>query len=106
MRRAALLLAALAVPATGHAQTSGAGPSSGNSSIAAPRNADGGTSGTLPRNRSRMDNTVDRIDSKLLNEEKDRPNIPGQAPSPSQTLPGGSASSPSGGPSAGSASPH
>ncbi|WP_419730411.1 hypothetical protein [Lichenicola sp.] len=102
MKRALLLVAALAVPALAQAQTGPSGTGSGTASMTAPRNPDGRSSGTMPRDRGRMDNTVDRIDSKLLNEEKDRPTIPGQTPSPSQTMPGGTAASSP----AGAASPH
>ena len=58
-------------------------------STTAPRDPGGATAGTNPASQSRMDTTVDRIDRKLLDQEKTRPNLPGQAPSPSQTQPGG-----------------
>ena len=70
------------------------GPTSAGKATTAPRNPGGITAGTNPGNQGRMNSTVGQIDSKLLNQEKSRPNLPGQAPSPSQTMPGGTASTP------------
>jgi hypothetical protein len=61
------------------------------STTAAPRNPGGVSAGTLPANQGKMNDTVGQIDNKLLNEEKTRPSLPGQSPSPSQTQPGGTA---------------
>ena len=62
--------------------------------ITAPRNPGGITAGTSSGNQGRMNSTVGQIDNKLLNQEKSRPTLPGQAPSPSQAQPGGTASTP------------
>lgn len=59
------------------------------STAVAPRTPGGISAGATPQNQPKMDRTVDQIDSKLLNQEKDRPRLPNQSPSPSQTLPGG-----------------
>ncbi|MCQ8276848.1 hypothetical protein NFI95_00085 [Acetobacteraceae bacterium KSS8] len=56
-----------------------------------PRTPGGDNAGTTTQNQHRMDATVGGIDRHLLKQEKDRPRLPGQAPSPSQTLPGGTA---------------
>lgn len=70
------------------------GPTSTGQATTAPRNPGGITAGTNPGNQQRMNSTVGQIDSKLLNQERNRPPLPGQAPSPSQTQPGGTASTP------------
>ena len=70
------------------------GPTSTGQATTAPRNPGGITAGTNPGNQGRMNNTVGQISSKLLNQERSRPNLPGQAPSASQTLSGGTASTP------------
>ncbi len=70
------------------------GPTSTGQATTAPRNPGGITAGTNPADQGRMNTTVGQISGKLLNQEKSRPNLPGQAPSPSQTLPGGTASTP------------
>ena len=85
-------------PAARHGAVTGhgveTGPASTGQPTIAPRNPGGVTAGTNPANQGRMNNTVGQISGKLLNEEKSRPNLPGQAPSPSQTMPGGTASTP------------
>ncbi len=103
------VLLALASPLPAMAQTSagtaarngdvtGRGVETGQTStghaVTAPRNPGGITAGTNPGNQGRMNSTVGQISSKLLDQEKSRPNLPGQAPSPSQTRPGGTASTP------------
>ena len=95
-------LPALAQTASGTAARNGdvtgrgveTGPTSAGQPTTAPRNPGGVTAGTNPANQGRMNSTVGQISGKLLNEEKSRPNLPGQAPSPSQTMPGGTASTP------------
>ncbi len=57
-----------------------------------PRTPGGNSAGTTQQNQGRMNATVGGIDRHLLRQEKDRPRLPNQAPSPSQTLPGGTAS--------------
>ncbi|MGI4744800.1 MAG: hypothetical protein ACRYGI_18900 [Janthinobacterium lividum] len=91
MRRALLVLAMIGTATVAHAQT-GPGPTRTGQTEVAPRNPGAATTGTLPASQHKMNNTVDRIDQHLLNAEKDRPNLPGQTPSPSQTSPGGTAS--------------
>ena len=80
MRPAALagVLAALLSPGIGQAfaQT---GPVA-----AAPRNPSAASAGLTASTPQRTDQTVDQIDGRLLSEEKDRPRLPGQAPSPSK----------------------
>lgn len=60
--------------------------------IIAPRTPGGTSAGAVQGDQGRMNATVGGIDNHLLEQEKDRPRLPGQAPSPSQTLPGGTAS--------------
>lgn len=50
----------------------------------APRTPGGVSAGTTPADQPRMDRTVSQTSQKLLNEERDRPLLPGQAPTPSQ----------------------
>ena len=64
------------------------------STQSAPRNPGGDTAGTTTGDQGKMNSTVGQIDSKLLNQEKTRPTLPGQPPSPSQTEPGGTAAKP------------
>jgi len=90
MKRALLILAAIGASTVAHAQT-GSSPTSAGQAQVAPRNPGAATAGTSPASQHKMNDTVDRIDQHLLNAEKDRPNLPGQAPSPSQTSPGGTA---------------
>ena len=105
----ALLLLALGAPSVALAQTSAGtaarnpdvtapgvetGPTSTGQATTAPRNPGGITAGTNSGNQGRMNSTVGQIDNKLLNQEKSRPTLPGQAPSPSQAQPGGTASTP------------
>ncbi len=71
-----------------------AGPTSTGEATTAPRTPGSITAGTNLANQGKTNSTVGQISSKLLNQEKSRPNLPGQAPSPSQTLPGGTASTP------------
>ena len=80
------LLAIGAMPAL--AQTESVARS-GNTPVS-PRDPGVSTAQT-PASQGRIDQTVQGIDQKLLNQEKDRPRIPGQVPSPSQTKPGGTA---------------
>ncbi|MBE7212664.1 MAG: hypothetical protein INR65_16740 [Gluconacetobacter diazotrophicus] len=84
----AALLLATASPALAQQTMT---PSGGDKSIPdiAPR--DPGHTGVMHGRQKRATNTVEGIDRHLLREERDRPNIPGQAPSPSQTEPGGTA---------------
>ena len=104
-----LLLLALGVSSSALAQTSsgtaarnpdvtapgiGTGPTSTGQATTAPRNPGGITAGTNSGDQGRINNTVGQIDNKLLNQEKSRPTLPGQAPSPSQAQPGGTASTP------------
>ena len=81
-----MLLASAVVPAMAQTQSVG---QSGNTSIS-PRNPGIATSQN-PAAQGQVTRTVEGIDNKLLNQEKDRPRLPGQTPSPSQTAPGGSA---------------
>ncbi len=105
----ALLLLALASPLPALAQTSAGtaarnpdvtapgietGATSRGQAVTAPRNPGGITAGTNPGNQGRANDAVGQIDNKLLDQEKSRPSLPGQAPSPSQTRPGGTASTP------------
>ncbi len=105
----ALLLLALGMPSSGFAQTSTGtaarnpdvtapgvetGPTSTGQATTAPRNPGGITAGTNSSDQRRMNSTVGQIDNKLLNQEKSRPSLPGQAPSSSQAQPGGTASIP------------
>ncbi len=50
----------------------------------APRNPSAAAAGLTATSPAHTDRTVGAIDRKLLFEEKDRPHLPGQAPSPSQ----------------------
>lgn len=89
----ALLAASLAIPALAPAvaQTDSQAANRPDATATAPRSPGGITAGATPANQPKMDRTVEQIDSKLLGQEKDRPRLPGQAPSPSQTEPGGTA---------------
>ncbi len=81
-----MLLMTAVLPAMAQTQSVG---QSGNTPIS-PRNPGIATS-QAPAAQGQVTNTVEGIDNKLLNQEKDRPRLPGQVPSPSQTQPGGSA---------------
>jgi len=85
----AVLLAMGVAPALAQTQST----AQSNSSVVSPRTPGGISAGATPANQGRMDQTVQGIDRKLLDQEKDRPRLPGQTPSPSQTMPGGTASS-------------
>ena len=50
----------------------------------APRNPSAASAGLTASTPQPANRTVDQIDRKLLSEEKDRPHLPGQAPSPSK----------------------
>lgn len=98
MRPALLLLALAGSPLPAYAQTEpqiqklGQPQGSSHGAVAvAPRDPSGPSSGATTGNQPRMDRTVQQIDSKLLNQEKDRPRLPGQTPSASQAMPGGTA---------------
>lgn len=98
MRRVllALVLAGSALPALAQTEPQiqklgqPQGPSHGAVAVA-PRDPSGASAGTTTGNQPRMNQTVQEVGSKLLDQEKDRPRLPGQIPSPSQTLPGGTA---------------
>ena len=87
-----LLLPAAALAHTALVQTALAqtAPPAGNA--VAPRNPGLASTGIAEGDRSRTAGTVDGIDRHLLQAEKDRPRLPNQAPTASQTLPGGTAS--------------
>jgi hypothetical protein len=72
------------------AQTQSTAQSDG--SVVSPRTPGGVSAGATPANQTKMNQTVQGIGQKLLDQEKDRPRLPGQTPSPSQTMPGGTAS--------------
>ncbi len=76
--RLVALLALAAGPAA--AQTT---PSSGPVATA-PRNPSTASAGLTASSPQRTDHTVEGIDRRLLSQEKDRPHLPGQAPSPSK----------------------
>lgn len=82
-----LALPFLLLPAVALAQTA---PATGNA--VAPRNPGVASTGVADGDRARTAGTVDGIDRHLLQQEKDRPRLPNQAPTASQTLPGGTAS--------------
>ncbi len=87
---AALVQTALvqtALVQTAWAQTA---PPTGNA--VAPRNPGVASTGIAEGDRARTAGTVDGIDRHLLRAERDRPRLPNQAPTASQTLPGGTAS--------------
>lgn len=90
MKHALLILAALGTVTAAHAQA-GSGPTGAGQTEVAPRNPGAEAAGASPASQHKMNNTVDQIDQHLLDAEKDRPKLPGQAPSPSQTAPGGTA---------------
>lgn len=94
MKRAlvGLTLIGLVLSSQGRAQTASPAapsPSSGSGNLVSPRNPGGVSAGAVDGSQHKMDSTVQQIDHKLLSQEKDRPRLPGQAPSPSQTMPGG-----------------
>lgn len=91
MKRALLVLAMIGTATAANAQTGSTQTSAAQTDVA-PRNPGAAATGTLPASQHKMNDTVDRIDQNLLNEEKDRPKLPEQTPSPSQTVPGGTAS--------------
>jgi hypothetical protein len=92
MKRALLVLAVIGTATVAQAQINPGSTGAGQAAVA-PRDPGAATTGTLPARQHKMDDTVDRIDQHLLNAEKDRPALPGQAPSPSQTVQGGTAAS-------------
>ena len=105
----ALLLLTLGAPLSALAQTSSGtaarnpdvtapgvetGPTSTGQATTAPRNPGGITAGTSSGDQGRMNSTVGQIDNKLLDQQKSRPALPGQAAAPAQARPGGTASTP------------
>ncbi len=78
----ALRLAALLALAAGPAWAQTA-PSTGPVATA-PRDPSTASAGLTAPSPQRTDQTVQDIDRRLLSQEKDRPRLPGQAPSPSK----------------------
>ena len=76
--RLAALLALAAGPAAAQTAAS-SGPVA-----TAPRTPSAGSAGLTASGPQRTDRTVQDIDRRLLSQEKDRPHLPGQAPSPSK----------------------
>ena len=81
MRRLLLPVAALLSLASVSALAQTAAPPG---PVTAPRNPSPATAGVTTPGTQPAGRTVQDIDRKLLSQEKDRPRLPNQAPSPSQ----------------------
>ncbi len=87
-----LMLPAAALVQTALVQAAWAQTAPPTGNAVAPRNPGLASTGIAEGDRARTAGTVDGIDRHLLLAEKDRPRLPNQAPTASQTLPGGTAS--------------